>query len=101
MHVLQNLQQVATDFQRDWRQHAPKLAVPSQYAFEGYIAWRVFAEAMDRSNESLSRTGVRRAFEQMGDFSVAGFRVRFSPQAREGANFVDIGVVSDNCRLKF
>jgi len=92
---------IATDFQRDWERHAPKSAAPSQYAFEGYIAWRVFAEAMSRGNESLSRPGVRRALEQMSDFSVAGFRVGFSPQAREGANFVDIGVVSDHCRLKY
>jgi len=92
---------IAAEFQRDWSRYAPQSATPSQYAFEGYIAWRVFADAMSRSNEPFTRSGVRRALEQMSEFGVAGFRVGFSPQLREGAQFVDIGVVSDNCRLKY
>lgn len=92
---------IAAEFRRDWDRYAPQSATPSQHAFEGYIAWRVLADALTRGNEPLTRLGVRRALEQLSEFGVAGFRVGFSPQSREGARYVDIGVVSDNCRLKY
>lgn len=95
---------IATDFQRDWARHAPKDATPSQYAFEGYIAWRTFEEAMARSGGPWTREGVRRSLERLGTVSLGGYRVEYSPQDRGGSNFVDIAVVGlagDRCVLRY
>ena len=91
----------ALDFQRDWKAHAPEKAEPSQYAFEGYLAWRVLAEALTRLREAPTRASVKRALEQLGTLDLGGFRVAFNATQREGSDFVDIGVVDDQCRLKY
>jgi hypothetical protein len=37
----------------------------------------------------------------MKDTDIGGFTVDFSPSRHTGSRFVDIGIVSNNCRLVF
>jgi ABC-type branched-subunit amino acid transport system substrate-binding protein len=92
---------IALDFQRDWARHAPKESGPSQYAFEGYIGWRIFVDAMERSGAPFTREGVRKALEGMSGASLGGYQVSFNGHVREGSSFTDIGVVDDACRLRY
>lgn len=92
---------IAAEFERDWARFAPKNAIPSQYAFEAYIAWRVLAEALLRSQEPLTRAGVRKSLERLSGASISGFRVSFSAVLREGSSFVDIAVIDGSCKLQY
>lgn len=92
---------IALDFQRDWTLYAPKGMAPSQYAFESYIGWKIFTEALMRSNAPMSRDGVRKSLEQLKNVSIGGYQIDFGSQKREGSAFVDIGVINDNCQLRY
>lgn len=90
---------VALDFQRDWARFAPAGAQPAPYAFEAYIAWRAFAEAM-KGGAPWTREGVRESMERLAA-SIGGYRLHFAPQLRAGSSHVAIGVVDEACRLRY
>lgn len=91
--------QISRQFSADWTRFADPSAVPSQYAMEGYIAWKVLEKAIASTEGEITGPKVKQALEASGRFSIGGFGLEFSKENHNGTTFVDIGVVDRNCSL--
>ncbi|MBX9613896.1 MAG: ABC transporter substrate-binding protein [Burkholderiales bacterium] len=93
--------QISRQFTSDWNRFSSPRSSPSQYAMEGYIAWKVLERALSNIDGDASGQRVKLALEGLGRFSIGGFAFEFSGEARNGSSFVDIGVVDRNCNLTY
>lgn len=59
-------------------------------SLEGYIAATLFVRALRAAGPDLTRAGLIRSFEAMGSVNLGGYRVSFSPQRRQGSDFVQL-----------
>jgi len=78
---------------------AAGLGKPNVYMLEGYIAARVYAEALRRSPRELTRARFRKALEGMDDVSVGGFRVHFM-QERVASRLVELSLIDSAGRIR-
>lgn len=92
---------VSRRFQEDFRRFGPPDVVPAQTHFEAYITTLVLIEAMKRAGAAPTREKLLKALDGLKDADVGGFAVDFSPTRHTGSRFVDISIVSHNCRLVF
>jgi len=46
--------------------------------------------ALQATGPDLTRSGLIRSFEAMGNVDLGGFRASFSPQRRQGSDFVEL-----------
>lgn len=82
---------------RDYQAQREKHDVPSSYgSLEGFIAARVFVEALRQVGRQLTRDKLVAALESFTDLDVGGFRVRYGPQRRSGSNYVDMSMLTSN-----
>ncbi len=88
-------------FQADFKRFAPADAVSTQNHFEAYVTTQVLLEALKRAGPAPTREKVVRALDSMKDVDLGGFNVDFSPEKHTGSRYVDISIVSSNCRLVF
>lgn len=68
---------------------------------ESCIAAKVLVEAMRRSGREVTREGLYKALNGMGQFDAGGYTVAFGPEARHGSHFVELAVISKNGQFKF
>ena len=61
---------------------------------EGYIAAKVFVEALRRAGKDLTRERLVAALEKMNDVDVGGFYVGFSPTNHNASKFVDLTIIA-------
>jgi ABC-type branched-subunit amino acid transport system substrate-binding protein len=66
---------------------------------EGYIAARVYSEALRRTGKDLTRAKLRKAIDAMDDVSVGGFRVHFVDD-RVGSRLVELGLIDSQGRVR-
>ena len=59
-------------------------------SLEGYIAATLFVRALRAAGPDLTRAGLIRSIEAMGSVNLGGYRVSFSPQRRQGSDFVEL-----------
>lgn len=78
---------------------AANLGKPNVYMLEGYIAARVYAEALRRSSKEPSRAKLRKAIESLDDVSVGGFRVHFADD-RVGSKLVELGLIDSQGKVR-
>lgn len=78
---------------------AAKLGKPNVYLLEGYIAARVYTEALRRAGKDLTRARLRKAIDAMDDVSVGGFRVHFVDD-RVGSRLVELGLIDSQGRVR-
>lgn len=74
-----------------------RLALGKEISFtslEGYIAAKVFVEALRRAGRNLNRESLTTAFENTGEIDVGGFSVSFSPRNHNGSTFVSTTMIS-------
>ncbi|MDB5966822.1 MAG: transporter substrate-binding protein [Polaromonas sp.] len=76
-----------------------KLGKPNVYMLEGYIAARVFAEALRRVPKEPTRAKLRKAIEGLDEVSVGGFRVHFM-QDRVGSKMVELSLIDSQGRIR-
>jgi len=83
---------------REFREHydREKPDTPLSFAMmEGYIAAKVIGEAVRRlGGRSLGRESIVAAIDNMASFDLGGYLVGFRPNARGGAGFVELSIVS-------
>lgn len=65
-------------------------------SMEGFIAAKVFVEALRRAGKDLTRDNLISAIESMTAYDAGGFVVNFSPERHTGSGYVDLTMVSRN-----
>ncbi|MFM9879243.1 MAG: ABC transporter substrate-binding protein [Burkholderiaceae bacterium] len=88
---------------RDLRADAAsaKLGKPNVYMLEGYIAARVYTEALNRivSKDGPTRARLRKALDALDDVSVGGFRVHFAEE-RVASKMVELSLIDSTGRMR-
>lgn len=92
---------VSRRFQEDFRRYGPPDVVPTQNHFEAYITTLVLLDALKRAGPAPTREKLVKALDATREADIGGFRVDFSPSRHTGSRFVDISIISNNCRLVF
>ena len=88
---------VVRDLQTD--AGAAKLGKPNVYMLEGYIAARVYAEALRRIPKDPTRAKLKKAIEGLDEVSVGGFRVHFT-EDRVASRLVELSVIDSQGRVR-
>jgi ABC-type branched-subunit amino acid transport system substrate-binding protein len=78
---------------------AAKLGKPNVYMLEGYIAARVYAEALRRIPRDLNRAKLRKALDALDDVSVGGFRVHFADD-RVASKLVELSLIDSQGKVR-
>ena len=80
---------------------AAKLGKTNVYMLEGYIAARVYAEALRRiPRGDPTRAKLRKAIESMDETSVGGFRVHFGNNDRVGSKLVELSLIDSQGKVR-
>jgi branched-chain amino acid transport system substrate-binding protein len=69
-------------------------------SMEGFIAAKVFTEALRRSGRSPTRETFITAIESMQNFQMGGFNVNFGPGQHTASKYVDLTVLTDDGRVR-
>lgn len=88
-------------FQEDFQRYGDAGTLSTQSHFEGYVTTQVLIEGLRRAGPAPTREKLVQALESMREADIGGFMVDFSPSRRSGSRFVDIGIISNNCKLVF
>ncbi len=80
------------------KEFLPKAGV-TYTTFEGYIAAKVFAEALRRAGPQLTRERLLFALESMRPYDSGGFTVGYGPGDRLGSRFAEVTIVGNGGRL--
>ncbi|MDE2049071.1 MAG: ABC transporter substrate-binding protein [Betaproteobacteria bacterium] len=72
---------------------------PDYGAMEGYIAAKVFTEALRRAGRDLTREKLITALESIRDYNVGGFMVDFGPNKHVGSHFVELTMIAEDGRV--
>lgn len=89
--------EVSKEYNRLLRSTGAPGAKPDYISFEGFIAAKVLCEALTRAGPALSRTGFMQALSTM-KVDLGGFEVTFSPDKRNGSEFVDMTMIGRHGR---
>jgi branched-chain amino acid transport system substrate-binding protein len=77
----------------------PDLKTYGTFHFEGYLSARIVGEGLRRAKD-ITPAGLAKALQSMGEIDFDGYRIDFS-KSNVGSNFVDIGVVDFEGRLRY
>lgn len=69
-------------------------------SMEGYVAAKVFAEALRRAGRNATRETFIGAVESMSNFQMGGFNVNFGPNQHTASKYVDLTVLTDDGRVR-
>ena len=78
---------------------AAKLGKPNVYMLEGYIAARVYSEALRRISRDPTRAKLKKAIDALDDVSVGGFRVHFADD-RVASKLVELSLIDSQGRVR-
>ncbi|MCJ0764867.1 ABC transporter substrate-binding protein [Variovorax terrae] len=78
---------------------AANLGKPNVYMLEGYIAARVYAEALRRIAKEPTRARLRGALDGLDNVSVGGFRVHFAEE-RVASKLVELSLIDSQGRVR-
>ena len=73
---------------------------PNVYMLEGYIAARVYAEALRRIPRDPTRARLRKAIEGLEDVAVGGFRVNFGENERTASKLVELSLIDSQGKVR-
>jgi branched-chain amino acid transport system substrate-binding protein len=89
---------VAVEYRQLLHAYNAKLQ-PDYIGLEGLIAAKAMVEAVRRAGPHPSRESLVRALEQMKEYDVGGYTLRFGPGKHHGSRYVDITMLSDRGRV--
>jgi branched-chain amino acid transport system substrate-binding protein len=69
-------------------------------SMEGFIAAKVFTEALRRAGRNPSREAFINAIASMQNFQLGGFNVNFGPNDHTASKYVDLTVLTDDGRVR-
>lgn len=78
---------------------AANLGKPNVYMLEGYLAARVFTEALRRIPRDPNRARLKKALDGLDDVSVGGFRIHFAEE-RVGSKLVELSLIDSQGRVR-
>ncbi|MDP3620267.1 MAG: ABC transporter substrate-binding protein [Ramlibacter sp.] len=78
---------------------AAKIPKINVYMVEGYIAARIFTEALRRIPRDPTRARLRKAIEGLDDMSIGGFRVHFADD-RVGSRLVELSLIDSQGKIR-
>lgn len=73
---------------------------PNYSGIEGFIAAKVFSEAVRRAGKTLTREGFLTAIQSMQNFNVGGMTMEFGPQKNVGSKFVEMTMLTDDGKIR-
>ncbi|WP_322469455.1 ABC transporter substrate-binding protein [Hydrogenophaga sp. SNF1] len=73
---------------------------PNYSGIEGYVAAKVFTEALNRAGRGLSREGFINAIEGIRGLDLGGFPVDFGPNKHTGSRFVELTLLTEDGRVR-
>jgi branched-chain amino acid transport system substrate-binding protein len=74
-------------------------AKPNVYMLEGYIAARVFTEALRRVPRDPNRVRLKKALDGMDDVSLGGFRVHFAAE-RVASKLIELSLIDSQGKIR-
>jgi ABC-type branched-subunit amino acid transport system substrate-binding protein len=89
------------EYQQHIRQYGPPGSRFSTLSLQGYLAARIVVEGLRRSGPTPTAASVRNAIENLHDVDLGGLTLNYGPLQHVGLRFLDIGVVSDEGRLRY
>jgi branched-chain amino acid transport system substrate-binding protein len=69
-------------------------------SMEGYVAARVFTEALRRAGNNPTREALIASMESLREFNLGGFFVDFSPTKHAGSTYVDLTILTSDGRVR-
>ena len=78
---------------------AAKTGKPNVYMLEGYIAARVYAEALRRIPRDPTRARLKKSLEALDDVNVGGFRVHFADD-RVASKLVELSLIDSQGKVR-
>jgi hypothetical protein len=78
---------------------AAKLGKPNVYMLEGYIAARVFTEAIRRGPKDITRAKFKKSLDGLDDVNIGGFRVHFTDD-RVASKLVELSLIDSQGRVR-
>jgi branched-chain amino acid transport system substrate-binding protein len=78
---------------------AANMGKPNVYMLEGYIAARVYAEALRRIQKDPNRARMKKAIEGLDDVNVGGFRVHFT-EDRVASRLVELSLIDSQGKVR-
>ncbi len=80
---------------------APAGKVDLNYSsMEGYVAAKVFVEALRRAGNNPTRDALITGLESLREFNLGGFFVDFSPTKHTGSTYVDLTILTSDGRVR-
>lgn len=73
---------------------------PNYSGMEGFVAARVFTEALARAGRNLTREGFLNAVEALQSLNLGGFPVEFGPKKHTGSRFVELTLLTEDGRVR-
>ncbi|WP_439114707.1 ABC transporter substrate-binding protein [Hydrogenophaga sp.] len=74
--------------------------VPNYSGMEGFVAAKVFAEAVKRAGRALTREAFIAAIQGMQNVNLGGFPVDFGPNKHTGSKFVELTLLTEDGRIR-
>ncbi len=85
---------------REYQKFSAKPGIYSYYGMEGYLMARTMVEGLKRiSSKEPTRERLVNALESLHNLDLGGFKVNYSPTARQGSSFVELTVLGPNGKL--
>ena len=73
---------------------------PNYSGMEGFVAARVFTEALERAGRNLTREGFLAAVDGLQSLNLGGFTLGFGPNKRSGSRFVELTLLTEDGRVR-
>ena len=73
---------------------------PNYSGMEGFVAARVFTEALARAGRGLTREALLNAVEGLQNLNLGGFPVDFGPRKHAGSRFVELTLLTEDGRVR-
>ncbi|MDP2417272.1 MAG: ABC transporter substrate-binding protein [Hydrogenophaga sp.] len=74
--------------------------VPNYSGMEGFVAAKVFTEAVRRAGRALTREAFIGAIQGMQNVNMGGFPVDFAPNKHTGSKFVELTLLTEDGRVR-
>ncbi len=90
---------IATEFLGALQASGLVATSPSYSGMEGYVAAKVFTEAVRRAGKNLTREGFLSAIYGMQNYSLGGISMDFGAQKNAGSKFVEMTMLTDDGKV--
>lgn len=91
---------IATEFLGALQASGLVATSPSYSGMEGYVAAKVFTEAVRRAGKNLTREGFLGAIHGMQNYHLGGITMDFGPQKNTGSRFVEMTMLTDDGKVR-